>query len=189
MDTNFNLRESRAALLRDVLNEELGGLAPGVWENFLPAIRWKDLPAGEILFREGDTSDAMYVVVSGRLRATRDDDGKTRTIGDIGRGETVGEMGLLTGDVRSATVRALRDCVLAGLDRPTFEDLAHLCPQAVFHVARVQFDRIQRANRPRSREKQRLSIMVLAAVEPEGQALTAVRFIGGGRREAAFGEE
>ncbi len=163
MDTNLNLQESRAALLRDVLNEELGGLAPGVWENLLPAIRWKDLGAGEILFREGDTSDAMYVVVSGRLRATRDDDGKTRAIGDIGRGETVGEMGLLTGDVRSATARALRDCVLAGLDRPTFEDLARLCPQAVFHVARVQFDRIQRANRPRSREKQRLSIMVLAA--------------------------
>ncbi len=163
MDNNLNLQESRAALLRDVLDEELGGLAPGVWEKLLPAIRWKDLGAGEVLFREGDTSDAMYVVVSGRLRATRDDDGKRRTIGDIGRGETVGEMGLLTGEARSATIHALRDCVLAGLDRPTFEELARLCPQAVFHVARVQFDRLQRANRPRSREKQRLSIMVLAA--------------------------
>lgn len=169
MDADNKLQESHAALLRDVLNEELGGLETGVWEKLLPAIRWKELAAGEILFREGDSADAMYVVVSGRLRATREDDGETRTVGDIGRGETVGEMALLTGDVRSATVHALRDCVLAGLDRPTFNELARSCPQTVIHVAKVQFDRIQRANRPRSLEKQRLSIAVLA-VDPSCDA-------------------
>ena len=165
VDTDPRLQESHAALLREVLHEELGGLEPGVWEKLLPAIRWKELSAGDILFREGDSADAMYVVVSGRLRATRQDDGETRTVGDIGRGETVGEMALLTGDVRSATVHALRDCVLAGLDRPTFNELARTCPQTVIHVAKVQFDRIQRANRPRSLERQRLSVAVLA-VDP-----------------------
>ncbi len=163
MDIDPRLQESHAALLREVLNEELGGLDAEVWDKLLPAIRWKELAAGEVLFREGDSADAMYVVVSGRLRATREDDGETRTVGDISRGETVGEMALLTGDVRSATVHALRDCVLAGLDRPTFNELARACPQTVIHVAKVQFDRIQRANRPRSLEKQRLSIAVLAA--------------------------
>ena len=169
METDPKLQESHAALLRDVLREELGELEPGVWEKLLPAIRWKQLAAGEVLFREGEKGDAMYVVVSGRLRATRDEDGETRVIGDIGRGETVGEMALLTGDPRSATVHALRECVLAGLDRPTFNELSRACPQTVIHVAKVQFDRIQRANRPRSREKQRLSIMVLSA-DPQGAA-------------------
>jgi len=169
VDTDPHLQESHAALLREVLHAELGGLEPGVWEKLLPAIRWKELSAGEILFREGDSADAMYVVVSGRLRATRENDGETRTVGDIGRGETVGEMALLTGDVRSATVHALRDCVLAGLDRPTFNELARTCPQTVIHVAKVQFDRIQRANRPRSLEKQRLSVAVLA-VDPSCDA-------------------
>ncbi len=163
MDIDPRLQESHANLLREVLDEELGALEPGVWEKLLPAIRWKEVAAGEVLFREGDSADAMYVVVSGRLRATREDDGQTRTVGDISRGETVGEMALLTGDVRSATVHALRDCVLAGLDRPTFNELSRACPQTVIHVAKVQFDRIQRANRPRSLEKQRLSIAVLAA--------------------------
>lgn len=163
MESAPQLQQSHAALLHDVLREELGEFEAGVWEKLLPAIRWKELGAGEILFREGDTADAMYVVVSGRLRATRDDDGQSRTIGDISRGETVGEMALLTGDVRSATVHALRDCLLAGLDRPTFNELSRACPQTVIHVAKVQFDRIQRANRPRSLEKQRLSLMVLAA--------------------------
>lgn len=163
MDSDPSLQESHAALLREVLTEELGGLDPGVWENLLPAIRWKELAAGETLFREGEAADAMYVVVSGRLRAMREDDGRQVFIGDIGRGETVGEMALLTGAPRSATVEAMRDCVLAGLDQATFNELARTCPQTVFHVARVQFDRIQRANRPRSLEKQRLSVMVLSA--------------------------
>ncbi len=163
MDSDPRLQESHAALLREVLHEELGSLEPGVWEKLLPAIRWRELPAGEILFREGDAADAMYVVVSGRLRVTRKDEGETRTVGDISRGETVGEMALLTGDVRSASVHALRDCVLAGLDRPTFNELSRACPQTVIHVAKVQFERIQRANRPRSLEKQRLSVAVLAA--------------------------
>jgi NTE family protein len=163
VDTDLRLLDSHAGLLREVLGEELGGLEPGVWEKLLPSIRWKELAAGEILFREGEVADAMYVVVSGRLRATREDEGEHRTVGDISRGETVGEMALLTGDVRSATVHALRDCVLAGLDRPTFNELSRACPQSVIHVAKVQFDRVQRANRPRSLEKQRLTIAVLAA--------------------------
>lgn len=157
------LRQSREALLREVLEKELGGLDQPVWDRLLPAIHWVDLEAGQILFREGDAADAMYVVVSGRLRATRDENGTARTIGDIGRGETVGEMALLTGDTRSATITALRDCVLAGFDRPTFNELAHACPQSVMHIAKVQFRRIQRSNRPRSLEDQRLSVLVLSA--------------------------
>ena len=91
MQNESGPQDSHAALLREVLREELGEFEPGVWEKLLPAIRWKQLAAGETLFREGEEGDAMYVVVSGRLRATRDEDGESRTIGDIGRGETVGK--------------------------------------------------------------------------------------------------
>jgi NTE family protein len=163
LQTEPQLLDSYAALLREVLLDELGELEPGVWEGLLPAIRWKHLTAGEVLFRQGDAADAMYVVVSGRLGAVRQEDDIPRTIGDIGRGETVGEMALLTGQPRSASVHALRDCVLAGLDRPTFDELARACPRAVFHVAKVQFERLERANRPRSLERQRLSVMVFPA--------------------------
>ncbi len=163
MENSNNLQLTREMLLRDVLREELGGLDDATWERLIPAIRWKDLSAGEILCREGDAADAMYVVVSGRLRATRAEDGEMRTVGEISRGETVGEMALLTGGVRSATVEALRDCVLAGLDRPTFNELARACPETVLHVARVQFDRLQRANQPRSTRKLRLSVAILSA--------------------------
>src|SRR6476620_7337713 len=63
------------------------------------------LGGGETLMREGDAGDAMFVVVSGRLSVVVDEN----SIAEIGRGETVGEMALLTGAPRSATVRGLRD--------------------------------------------------------------------------------
>ncbi|MBJ7327326.1 MAG: patatin-like phospholipase family protein [Chthoniobacterales bacterium] len=162
-DKSSQLQESRDALLREVLNKELGGLNTEAWEHLRSAVKWTQLGAGEILFREGDDADSMYVVLSGRLRATKDEDGHTRLVGEITRGETVGEMALLTGGKRSATVQAMRDCVLVGLDNPSFSQLARLCPESVMHVARVQFERIERANRPRSAERLRLSVAVLAA--------------------------
>jgi len=162
-DEHAQLQESREALLRDVLNEELGGLNEEAWNHLRSSVRWTQLSAGEVLFREGDEADSMYVVVSGRLRATRREDGQILPVGEITRGETVGEMALLTGGKRSATVQAMRDCVLVGLDNPAFAQLARLCPESVMHVARVQFERLQRANRPRSADRLRLSVAVLAA--------------------------
>lgn len=158
-----HLQESRESLLYEVLDEELGGLNEEARAHLGSSARWTQLRAGEVLFREGDEADSMYVVVSGRLRATREEEGKLRVIGEIARGETVGEMALLTGGKRSATVQAMRDCVLVGLDSPAFAQLARLSPETVMHVARVQFDRIQRANRPGSARQMRLSVAVLAA--------------------------
>ena len=157
------LQESRETLLRGVVGKELGDLNAEAWEHLRSAVKWTQLSAGQILFREGDEGGSMYVVLSGRLRATRQEDGRSHLVGEITRGETVGEMALLTGGKRSATVQAMRDCVLAGLDSPSFAQLARLCPESVMHVARVQFERIQRANRPRSAGRLRLSIAVLAA--------------------------
>jgi len=162
MDSSGQLQQSREALLLEVLRKELGGLDPDSLGRLLPRIRWTEVEAGEVLFREGDAADTMYVVVSGRLRATRSEDDREHSIGEISRGETVGEMALLTGGKRSATVQAMRDCVLAGLDTPTFAELARLSPETVMHVARVQFERLQRANHPR-RNRLHMSIAVLAA--------------------------
>ena len=180
-DQNSQLRESREALLREVIGKELGGLNNDAWEHLRSSVRWTQLAAGQILFKEGDDADSMYVVLSGRLRATREEEGLARLVGEITRGETVGEMALLTGGKRSATVQAMRDCVLVGLDSPAFAQLARLCPESVMHVARVQFDRIQRANRPRSADRIRLSIAVLAA-DPACDATSFAR-----RLEAEIG--
>ncbi len=170
-----HLQETHGTLLREVLDEELGGLNAAAWQHLRSSVLWKQLSAGEILCLEGDEADAMYVVVSGRLRATRDENGQPRVVGEITRGETVGEMALLTGKRRSATVQAMRDCVLAGLDSPTFAELARLCPEAILHITRVQFERIERANRPHGTRLLRLSIALLPATHGSDASALAAR--------------
>jgi NTE family protein len=79
------------------------------------------LRAGEWLFREGDPGDRLYVVRSGRLDVVDKDE--DRVLRRVGRGEIVGELALLTGTPRSASVCAHRDCELLSVGREDFEDL------------------------------------------------------------------
>lgn len=81
------------------------------------------LAGGEILFRQGDVGDALYVVVSGRLNVAVEREIGEFVVAELGQGEIVGEMALLGGDARSATVYAIRDTHLARLSRSGFERL------------------------------------------------------------------
>ncbi len=95
-----------------------------------PRAEWLHLPRGELLVREGDAADCLYVLVSGRLQAfSRDGRGEETIYGKIGPGETVGEMALVSNQVRSASVRALRDCELARFGRDLVAEVALRHPQ------------------------------------------------------------
>lgn len=137
-------------LLEATLGEVLGTLDAELLARVLPRLSTLELPGGATLMAEGDPSDALYLVLSGRLRATRR--GGT-VLGEIGRGEPIGEMGVITGAPRSATVRALRDCVLARLDGADFTGILQSVPHAGLSLARKLIDRLSRnaasASRPR----------------------------------------
>ena len=87
---------------------------------------------GEALVRQGDPSDALYVVIQGRLRVVLERaDGQAGTLHELRRGQSVGEIGILTGGTRTATVYAVRDSLLARLSREGFERLLAAYPQAM----------------------------------------------------------
>ena len=95
-------------------------------------LTWFSLPAGEPLFHQGASGDALFVLVSGMLSVTvNDNQGEPRRIGYIHAGETVGELALMSGEPRSATVSALRDSTLFGLDQPAFQRLIDRHPHHV----------------------------------------------------------
>ena len=71
---------------------------------------------GEALIREGDDGHTFYVIVSGEVAVAR---GGTE-VARLARGAYLGEMSLLTGDARSATVVATSDVVVLELDREAF---------------------------------------------------------------------
>lgn len=97
-------------LFRDLNEAEL--------DPILPHLTWMLVPGGHVVCRQGDEADGLYLVASGRLAIVRElPGGETHLLSHAGRGESVGEVAVLTGNPRSATVRALRDTVIARLDR------------------------------------------------------------------------
>jgi CRP-like cAMP-binding protein/Zn-dependent protease len=88
-------------------------------------VQIRAVPRGDTIFRQGDASDAFYVVRSGSV-AVEDRDPDTddvRTLRTLGAGEAFGEIGLLTRVVRQATVRAVEDTELFRLDESSFDRL------------------------------------------------------------------
>ncbi|MEZ6018033.1 MAG: cyclic nucleotide-binding domain-containing protein [Planctomycetota bacterium] len=80
------------------------------------------LVEGEVLFREGEAGDVAYSVVSGRVRVERQSPEGPRHLGDVGPGEIVGELAILTSLPRSATVSALAPTELRVLPRARVDD-------------------------------------------------------------------
>ncbi|HXW41726.1 MAG TPA: cyclic nucleotide-binding domain-containing protein [Xanthobacteraceae bacterium] len=95
-------------------------------EEILPCIGSRRLRAGEILFRAGDPGDALYIVAAGEvevLGAAGDGSPAGRAIARLGEGHAFGEMALLTGGARTATVRAAEDTDLLAIGKADFERL------------------------------------------------------------------
>ncbi len=76
------------------------------WDRIVAAARTIDLRRGDVLFREGDHPDQLFVVEDGRIAiATRSVDGRESVIALMERGDLFGEMPMLDGQGRSADAR------------------------------------------------------------------------------------
>ena len=105
-------------ILADIDDEQLGRLSSAVERQHIRANEW--------LFQLGDPSDAIYVIDSGRFAAVGDDG---QVIREMARGDSIGELGLIAGEPRSAAVRALRDGVVWRIDAETFTAVLAATPQ------------------------------------------------------------
>jgi NTE family protein len=102
------------------------------------------LPGGATLFEQGDHADAYYVLLRGRLAVFRSNEaGHEQRLVDIGVGEGVGEMALLSDEPRAATVRAVRDVELVALDAASFLDLVERVPEVGIGVMRSLVHRLR----------------------------------------------
>ncbi len=110
---------------------------------------WIALPGGGTLFEAGEPSDALYIVISGCLGAYAGE--PPQLIARIPVGETVGEMGLLSGRPRSATVRAIRDSDVARLPRETFDRIVIASPLALLRIAQLLVGRLEARERQDAR--------------------------------------
>lgn len=105
------------------------------------------LPAGTTLFREGDFGTSMYLVIEGRLQVSkRVIEGAEKILSTLGAGQYVGEMSLLTGAKRSATVQAVADSEVIEIDQQAFVALLHDRPHVGMDLMRQMARRLEETN-------------------------------------------
>lgn len=121
----------------------LGALPTRLQDELLAAAESSRLRAQEWLFRQGEAGDRLYVVRSGRLRVVSEDGGN-RVLRLLGPGAVLGELAVLTGAPRSASVQAVRDAELLEIDGERFQELLQRSPELGAGLATALAAQIQR---------------------------------------------
>lgn len=159
-----HVAESERALQVAIhLSRMFPGLDREGLEAFGAGAEWVSLRGGDWLFRAGDPGDSAYLVISGRLRVVAGEGVEERVLNEVGGGETVGEMSLLTDDVRSAGVYALRDSQLVRLTRDVFYRLTDRHPEALRRIAGFVVERLRRHSGERAAASPLVAIGVVGA--------------------------
>jgi CRP-like cAMP-binding protein len=100
---------------------------------------------GSLVFHQGDRGDRLYIVKSGVLEvvAMRSDGSEPIPVAYLGLGEVIGELALLTGSPRSATIRCPERAELFTLERPVFLDLMETLPRFARNMCVVLAKRLE----------------------------------------------
>jgi len=102
----------------------LRGLNEDELRMLVPSVAVRQFGAGELLIRQDEQGESMFIFRSGTAELfARTADGKTRHLGNYVRGDFTGEMALMTGEPRTASVRATTDVEVIEMDREGFTSL------------------------------------------------------------------
>jgi len=103
----------------------------------------RSLAPGDLLLREGDPGDALYVVVSGDLDVTKKSGLTEVSLNRVGPGTIQGEMSAIEGRPRSASVRAITPVEVLRIPREALLDVFAAAPESAFAVLRVVLNRLR----------------------------------------------
>jgi CRP-like cAMP-binding protein/small-conductance mechanosensitive channel len=120
----------KVELFSQMTEEELTTLAE--------RLRFSPFAKGEVISREGATAHWLYIVISGEAEVYLETpDGGRRVLRDLGKGSFFGEMGMMTGAPRSASVLAKTDVECYRLDKEMFEEILHKRPGIAEEISQV----------------------------------------------------
>ena len=101
------------------------------------ALEWVQVNAGQVIFHDGDESDAIYIVLNGRLRLVDSKESQVSVKGEYGQGESVGELEVMTESARTGTLHAIRDTEVVKFPRTLFNSLAQEHPNITIKIAKI----------------------------------------------------
>jgi len=114
------------------------------------------IPAGELLIREGDPGDSMYVVTAGELEVTKKAGTSELPLARVGPGAIQGEMAALEGRPRTASVRAVTDAEVIRIPREGLLALLDSGPDAAIALLRTVLERL-RSTESMLRQREKLA--------------------------------
>src|SRR5262245_24203530 len=133
-----------------VLNQVplFSGLPPEACDRLEAQMSRRDYPPQTVIVKEGGAGDAAFVILNGLVAVRRrdKDSGLEFTLTELKPGEMFGEMALLTGKPRTATVVALEPTTCAVLERANFEQVLRSHPMLAMFLTAVMAERLERAN-------------------------------------------
>jgi CRP-like cAMP-binding protein len=103
--------------------ELLRHLPPQAIQEILPCIRNRSVAKGEVVFHRDDEADALYIVAKGKVHVIDCAGPTEHVLAELGPGQAFGEMALVSGDKRTATVRAVGPTELCYIEKKDFDDL------------------------------------------------------------------
>jgi lysophospholipid hydrolase len=108
------------------------------------ALEWLQVNASQVIFHNRDESEAIYIVLNGRLRLVEErSDGGVNVKAEFGQGESVGELEVLTESARSGTLHAIRDTELVKFPRTLFNSLAQEHPNITIKISKIIASRMR----------------------------------------------
>lgn len=135
--------EGYTDILRDALIRLSGVHDETILSPLLARISLVRIRVGSVLYRQGEQGASLHVVLTGRLQVRVGmPDGSERIVAYPQPGDTVGEMAVLSGNCRAATIVAVRDSTLAMIDRSDIDDLMARHPDVFSNVARMIISRL-----------------------------------------------
>jgi CRP-like cAMP-binding protein len=106
----------------------------------------RECAAGEVLFREGDVGDVMYVIREGVVRISKAGSDGQKRLADLGAGEFFGEMSILNDKPRNATAEVLEPAKLLVINARTFEQMVKSNAEVALRLIKKLALRLDSAN-------------------------------------------
>jgi CRP-like cAMP-binding protein len=133
----------RQRIMATRLAETLPRLSPEQVARYLPNFRLIRYESGAAIVRQGEPADMFYILITGRAEVVNHGlNGEDLVLAQLDTGEWFGEMGLLLGSPRNATVRARGDVEVMALDRKNFQALMADSDPSNSDVSNVMFQRL-----------------------------------------------
>jgi small-conductance mechanosensitive channel/CRP-like cAMP-binding protein len=128
---------------------------------------------GEVIVREGEEGDSLYVLLGGRVEVSKDLEGRQLVVRQLGDSDVFGEMTLFLDAPRSATVRALEECRLLRVSRPSVQAVLRDDPALLERFAVLVAARQAELNHLSLEERQDQSHGLLAGMKRLFSALAS----------------